>query len=561
MPKLELDQKLIKIFTKLNGYENNEQIEEFIKKNIGIEEYSYHQVQTFIKLFVSQFSMIEGKAFFLKSEQIEKCIEYFAKSTKYFTNGGFAKLLMEKKYEKDYVYLFLDAYENDLKKAKFETPLIYLDEKNNKFKLEILPDTIPDEPNQDKNNINLSKEVDIVYLIDATGSMGREIKAVKEYVIKILDDLKKKYTDFNFHFGAVFYRDKIDSEGDKNEYFPLTDDMEDLKKKISTIKVYGGGDIPEDWVEGYKIAINEMKWRKGIKLIIHIADAGAHGIEFSKRDNYPEQGPLLPPLIKECVEKNINIIGFKIGSNPEQSFEKIMEIYNEHKLSVKNNGQFIEIYEFNRLDSNNKDVVSENFYNLVIEAATEVVNSSYKYLKRLKQMLDLPNEVDKNVEDKKSLLYILNLDTDNYVITDDNYKKMIFLVYRLKANVPVIIMGETGCGKTALITKLSQILNNGEKTVEKIDIHPGITDEEICKKMKELNEKAKKHINEETKQKKELWVFFDEINTCLSLSLLTEIFINKTFNGEKLEENIRLIGACNPYRYKKLTKFWLNKRR
>jgi hypothetical protein len=59
--------------------------------------------------------------------------------------------------------------------------------------------------------------------------------------------------------------------------------------------------------------------------------------------------------------------------------------------------------------------------------------------------------------------------------------------------------------------------------------------------MKETNEKAKK-------QKKELWVFFDKINTCLSLSLLTEIFINKTFNRRLLYKNIRLIGACNPYR-------------
>ena len=43
-------------------------------------------------------------------------------------------------------------------------------------------------------------------------------------------------------------------------------------------------------------------------------------------------------------------------------------------------------------------------------------------------------------------------------------------------------------------------------------------------------------------------MFFDEINTCSSLTLLSEIFINRTFKGEKLEENIRLIGACNPYR-------------
>ena len=29
----------------------------------------------------------------------------------------------------------------------------------------------------------------------------------------------------------------------------------------------------------------------------------------------------------------------------------------------------------------------------------------------------------------------------------------------------------------------------------------------------------------------EQWVFFDEINTCSSLTLLKEIFIDRTFNG------------------------------
>ena len=45
-------------------------------------------------------------------------------------------------------------------------------------------------------------------------------------------------------------------------------------------------------------------------------------------------------------------------------------------------------------------------------------------------------------------------------------------------------MGETGYGKNFLITKLNQFLNNGKKLFEKIDIHPVITDEEICKMMK-----------------------------------------------------------------------------
>jgi len=101
---------------------------------------------------------------------------------------------------------------------------------------------------------------------------------------------------------------------------------------------------------------------------------------------------------------------------------------------------------------------------------------------------------------------------------------MLLLIYIIKADVPVIIMGETGCGKTSLIIKLNQILNNGEKLLEIINIHPSITDEEICKRMKEINEIAKRqeYLIKEKNIKKELWVFFDEINTCLSFSHLME---------------------------------------
>ena len=65
--------------------------------------------------------------------------------------------------------------------------------------------------------------------------------------------------------------------------------------------------------------------------------------------------------------------------------------------------------------------------------------------------------------------------------------------------------------------------------------------------MDQANKKAKK-------LGKELWIFFDEINTCLSLSLLTEIFINRTYNEKKLEDIIRLIVAYNSYRILKKDK-------
>ena len=48
-------------------------------------------------------------------------------------------------------------------------------------------------------------------------------------------------------------------------------------------------------------------------------------------------------------------------------------------------------------------------------------------------------------------------------MTIDNFRKMILILYRIIASIPVILMGKTGCGKTAFIKKLNQLLNNGEE--------------------------------------------------------------------------------------------------
>ena len=136
------------------------------------------------------------------------------------------------------------------------------------------------------------------------------------------------------------------------------------------------------------------------------------------------------------------------------------------------------------------------------------------------------------------------IDKDKYVITNDNFRKMVLIIYRIVANIPVILMGETGCGKTSLIRELNKLLNDGKENLEFINIHPGVTEDDLKERMAIINEKAKN-------SKEVIWVFFDELNTCNSFALLTEIFINRSFEGENLAENIRVIGACNPYRIRK----------
>ena len=66
----------------------------------------------------------------------------------------------------------------------------------------------------------------------------------------------------------------------------------------------------------------------------------------------------------------------------------------------------------------------------------------------------MKNNLEKDEGNRKLLLSLLDSDNINYVITEDTYKKMLLLIYIIKAEVHVIIMGETVCGSTSLIIKL-----------------------------------------------------------------------------------------------------------
>ena len=170
-----------------------------------------------------------------------------------------------------------------------------------------------------------------------------------------------------------------------------------------------------------------------------------------------------------------------------------------------------------------------------------------EYLFILKSVLNLKNPVCGGVSkpEEKNLISLNSITNDptKYVITIDNFRKMILIIYRILANIPVILMGETGCGKTSLIKKLNQLLNNGESlNLKIINLDASYDDNKIINLMNDANKEAEKNL------RKAYWLFFDELNTIDSFSLITEIFTNHTYNGIKLLENIRLIGACNPYR-------------
>ena len=181
------------------------------------------------------------------------------------------------------------------------------------------------------------------------------------------------------------------------------------------------------------------------------------------------------------------------------------------------------------------------------------------FLKEIKDILGINNHISKKdiqiIKDLKSLEEI----ADNYAFTQDNFVKMVLILIRIGANIPIIMMGETGCGKTSLIKKLYELKNNG-KELKILNIHAGTTNKDVIDFMEKINieaEKLKSIEEKKLKTKKKLnmlyeeekfLVFLDEINTCKSMGLISELICNHTCQGKPICSNIVFISACNPYR-------------
>ncbi|KAK3605800.1 hypothetical protein CHS0354_002416 [Potamilus streckersoni] len=128
-----------------------------------------------------------------------------------------------------------------------------------------------------------------------------------------------------------------------------------------------------------------------------------------------------------------------------------------------------------------------------------------------------------------------------YALTPDNLLKMVLIMLRIRAHIPVIVMGETGCGKTSLIQYLSQICDV-EFNVK--TIHAGIEEKDIIKTVEDINS----HALQSLKTGQQIWLFLDEINTNDHIWLLSDIICHHSCLGRKLAPNLVLMAACNPYR-------------
>ena len=151
------------------------------------------------------------------------------------------------------------------------------------------------------NNYKITYNVDMVFCIDATGSMGGVIDMVKNNALHFYSDVsdamaKKSKTIDKLRVRIVAFRDYV-ADGDDamlvTDFFNLPEQTEDFEKCVRSIEAFGGGDDPEDGLEALGYAI-KSKWNEeGIKrrqVVVVWTDATTHELGYGKKaDNYPSK--------------------------------------------------------------------------------------------------------------------------------------------------------------------------------------------------------------------------------------------------------------------------------
>lgn len=118
-------------------------------------------------------------------------------------------------------------------------------------------------------------KLDILLLLDATGSMGDEIQQLKDNIRRIAQHTIDSPANPFLRFGLVSYRDIEDEYVTRLEDFSA--DYPLFEERLRAVKALGGGDYPEDLNQGLHDAVHRLNWdSEAIQLIFLVADAPPH---------------------------------------------------------------------------------------------------------------------------------------------------------------------------------------------------------------------------------------------------------------------------------------------
>lgn len=188
---------------------------------------------------------------------------------------------------------------------------------------------------------NTENNIDIMFVVDATGSMGDEIDFLKAELLDVINRVKNENVNSNLRLGSVFYRDDGDEYVVKN--FNLTNDITSIYNSVNQQDANGGGDFPEAVDQALETAITQQTWNPSAvsRLLFLILDAPPH--------YYSNVLDKLNNQISLAAEKGIKIIPVS-ASGIDKETEFLLRI-----MAMATNGTYVFITNDSGIGNNHID--------------------------------------------------------------------------------------------------------------------------------------------------------------------------------------------------------------
>jgi len=173
---------------------------------------------------------------------------------------------------------------------------------------------------------------DIVLLVDATGSMGPCIDALKRNIKALFQMIEHdpQMPIKDWRAKVVGYRDYDDNQErwlDDNDF--VNNDISSLEMQIDGLEVFGGGDEPEGLIDAFAYIL-DMKhnkevfehadmWRdKVAKIIVHFTDATCH--KLGQHPTY--RNKTLAEMLGKMTSDNITLISYSPDDSCYDQFDE-----------------------------------------------------------------------------------------------------------------------------------------------------------------------------------------------------------------------------------------------
>ena len=191
----------------------------------------------------------------------------------------------------------------------------------------------------------LRGELDLVFLVDATGSMSLHISEVRTRLLELIEALRASPLCRSLRLGVVSYRDH---EPQERTYLtrvtPLTDDLDAARAAVLSLSAAGGGDGPEAVTDGL-FDVVRLDWRpSAARAVAWFGDAPPHGIE-PTGDAFPEGCPCGNHWYTQAENlREMGVAVYAIGCLPTlRSYDGAEAVY--RKVARATRGMFIPLRE------------------------------------------------------------------------------------------------------------------------------------------------------------------------------------------------------------------------